>query len=81
MFGSLSGANSQATAVGNDVYAYGQSSVALGSDDLIGTDGGDTTILEKFGDKLDSDVIDTVYKSLRKDKNFFTTEQLFVVVD
>ncbi|WKS99045.1 YadA-like family protein [Gallibacterium salpingitidis] len=77
VFGSSSGAYAQATAIGNDVYAYGQSSVALGSDDLLGNDYSNASMKSKFGDQLESGVIDTIYNSLRNDRNFFDSEGVF----
>ncbi|OBX07061.1 YadA-like family protein [Gallibacterium genomosp. 3] len=48
----------------------------MGSDDLVGN-AEDSTLVNKFGDKLESSIIDQVYTSLRNDNNFFSSPSVF----
>lgn len=67
--GTRSGAMGQSTAIGNDVFANGVSSIAIGSDDLILED---TT--KKYGDKLPAETIDTIFAGLKSATTYWAAQ-------
>ncbi|KGQ54242.1 Hep_Hag [Gallibacterium anatis] len=72
--GQRSSASSQAVAVGANVYASGDSSIAIGNDDLIGSSNWQTSA---YSDKLPKTTIGSIYSGLWASSAYFDSQNAF----
>ncbi|OBX05539.1 YadA-like family protein [Gallibacterium genomosp. 3] len=72
--GQRSSASSQAVAVGANVYASGDSSIAIGNDDLIGSSDWQTSA---YSDKLPKTTIGSIYSGLWASGAYFDSQNAF----